>query len=69
MLRGRGQSSTVPRMRLVPEFPQSIRPSPEDHGKTHRKTIGKWWFHKILMGFYGDLPSGYVKIALENHHF
>ena len=31
----------------------------------HRKTIGKWWFYGILW----DLPSGYVKIAVENHHF
>ena len=23
--------------------------------ENHRKTIGKWWFHGILM----DLPSGY----------
>ena len=30
----------------------------------HRKTIGKWWFNGILM----DLPAGYVKIAMENHH-
>ena len=31
----------------------------------HWKTIGKWWFNGILM----DLPAGYVKIAMENHHF
>ena len=43
----------------------------ENHGKTvgkwenHRKTIGKWWFHGIMNG---DLPSGNVKIAIENCH-
>ena len=30
----------------------------------HRKTMGKWWFSGILW----DLPSGYVKITMENHH-
>ena len=37
------------------------------HGKTignHGKTLGKWWFNGILW----DLPSGYVKIAIENGH-
>ena len=32
--------------------------------ENHRKTIGKWWFHVILW----DLPSGYVKISIENGH-
>ena len=30
--------------------------------ENHRKTIGKWW----LNGNLWDLPSGYVKKALEN---
>ena len=40
-------------------------------GTFTRKTIEKWWFNGGLMGFYGilwDLPSGDVKIAMENGH-
>ena len=36
----------------------------ENPRKTHRKTIGKWWFHGILW----EIPLEIQQFATENDH-
>ena len=34
--------------------------------ENHRETIGKWWFNGGLVGFNGDLASGFISQARKS---